>query len=485
MTAWAQRNEARIWIILIALAIIRCWIMGLAVPFQLDETGPVWITAGGWGNLLQRSTEFTQSTLYCAILLVVRAVFGLHEWSFRLPSLIASSVSLVLLYKLARRYFDPTGALLVLTLWLYIPINPRLAMMARPYGLAMAAVFLGYLLLFRWLEKPNCSRFAIYSVVVVLPYYLSFMWALIVLAHAIYIVYRLYTGLVLPRLQMVLLPFIWGLLALPLVPQMLEISKIAALHNVPIIVQSRDLLAVFVPTAIAICHPAAWVTTRFLGAEQSEHSAFPREGIVLCLATIVCFSVPLYLLTKFVQIDLWTPMYLAGISGAFAILHTAILRSLGPSVSRVAGIAAMGFLVFPSAWSVTTPAYVISPVNYRLISAMLNDQAEVPGTALVMTSEFEDGFHVQFPVDEYEQVELLAQLSMYPVNAPIRLVPYRPDQARPEYFAKLNADLARYKRVVFFSSSESVWFGKAFKTGYRRTILPSGGRQLVIYERIE
>jgi len=198
---------------------------------------------------------------------------------------------------------------------------------------------------------------------------------------------------------------------------------------------------------------------------------------------MACSTAPLYVVTKFFRMNLWTPMYMAGMSGAFALLHAAILRSLGPSRSRIAGFAAMSLLVLPDALSVRTWQYEVSPVNYRAISQVLEREAAVPSTAVVMTSEFIEGFQAKFPVDSYEKRELLAPLSMYPVHAEIRIVPHTTDQARPEYFAGLKNELSPYRRIVFFSSSPSQWFGKDFRFTYQITNVDMGRRNIVIYER--
>ena len=94
-----------------AVVIGALWLVPLSSSLWLDELGTWWVVKDGLGDAVHRALTFHgQSPLYYSIVWTARTVGGNSEVVLRLPSLIATAVSVVLLYRLARTLIGQEAA---------------------------------------------------------------------------------------------------------------------------------------------------------------------------------------------------------------------------------------------------------------------------------------------------------------------------------------------------------------------------------------
>ena len=87
------------------------WLVPLFSSLWLDELGTYWVVKDGLGDTVHRALTFHgQSPLYYSIVWAARSLGGNSEAVLRLPSLIATAASLVLLYRLARNLISREAA---------------------------------------------------------------------------------------------------------------------------------------------------------------------------------------------------------------------------------------------------------------------------------------------------------------------------------------------------------------------------------------
>jgi hypothetical protein len=105
--------------------------------FWLDETLTVWVVQGSITSLIDRVITFQgQSPLYYMLVWVSAQLFGVHEYSIRLPSLLALIGCGVMVYSIGKRLIQSEAALLAIPLFFSLaPILRSLS--ARPYALAL------------------------------------------------------------------------------------------------------------------------------------------------------------------------------------------------------------------------------------------------------------------------------------------------------------------------------------------------------------
>jgi hypothetical protein len=101
------RMTGVVWTVLLAAALIRCWLMPMASGFWLDETGTYYIISGTWQQFLERMSVGIQSPLYCGMLWLVYHSLGSSEWILRTPSILAMALAAFLLYRLTARILYP------------------------------------------------------------------------------------------------------------------------------------------------------------------------------------------------------------------------------------------------------------------------------------------------------------------------------------------------------------------------------------------
>jgi Dolichyl-phosphate-mannose-protein mannosyltransferase len=96
---------------LLALAIVRLWILPLGTSLWLDETGTFWLIKDGPRAMLSRISDWPSSSVaYGYIAWVAYALGGAREWVLRLPSVFAVAVAAVFVYQIARRLLDVESA---------------------------------------------------------------------------------------------------------------------------------------------------------------------------------------------------------------------------------------------------------------------------------------------------------------------------------------------------------------------------------------
>ena len=139
--------------VVLALAIGIFWIAPIRSSLWLDETGTVWAIRGTLRDTIDRAFYPGQpSVLYSVVTWLVVAAGGLHEITLRLPSLVATAMAALGVYRLAQRFCDPQQSLLAMALFSTYGTVVFAAADARPYALALMAVVWAMLLFVRWCE---------------------------------------------------------------------------------------------------------------------------------------------------------------------------------------------------------------------------------------------------------------------------------------------------------------------------------------------
>ena len=134
------------WLLIVTAVVIgSLWLIPLfsAADLWVDELGTWWVVEDGLGDTVHRALTFHgQSPLYYSIIWVARVVGGNSEVVLRLPSLIATAVSVVLLYRLTRSLIGREAAWFAVLVFAATQAVAFEASEARPYALATLAVVL-------------------------------------------------------------------------------------------------------------------------------------------------------------------------------------------------------------------------------------------------------------------------------------------------------------------------------------------------------
>jgi 4-amino-4-deoxy-L-arabinose transferase-like glycosyltransferase len=96
---------------LLALVVVRLWIMPMGSSLAMDETTTLSNVKDGFSAMLERYQECPATTLFYGAIVLAYSLGGAREYVLRLPSLLAALLTLFLLYRLGRRLFGPHSAL--------------------------------------------------------------------------------------------------------------------------------------------------------------------------------------------------------------------------------------------------------------------------------------------------------------------------------------------------------------------------------------
>src|SRR5205823_2604271 len=153
--------------------------------------------------------------------------------ALRMPSVIAACVATLLLYRLGKRLLDREAALLAGIVFVASAGVAFHAADARPYALALAFLVASTLALVRWLDRRRTRDLIAYAVLAALTVYTHYLFAVAILAHVPYAVYRLRSRGRRWWLHL-LTPFLLvAVLLLPAIPHLVFLSGRTGLYSVP------------------------------------------------------------------------------------------------------------------------------------------------------------------------------------------------------------------------------------------------------------
>ncbi len=185
------------WLLMVTAVVIGAlWLVPLFSSLWLDELGTYWVVKDGLGDAVHRALTFHgQSPLYYSIVWAARSVGGNSEAVLRLPSLIATAASLVLLYRLARTLISREAARFTVLAFAATQMVAFEASEARPYALATLAVIASTYALVRWLDDGGRWSLAlVYALLAITVVWMHYLFALVLVAHALYALIRLRRG---------------------------------------------------------------------------------------------------------------------------------------------------------------------------------------------------------------------------------------------------------------------------------------------------
>ena len=273
---------------LLAVGVIRFWIMPLNSSFFCDEAGSYWEIKDGLGPVLARYSEFPGTPpLYGLILWGATVVGGVHEYVMRLPSVLAMALTLVLLYRLSRDLLHRDSGLPVVAVFLCSRSIIFAATDARPYAFLLLFIVASTLALVNWLNSGS-TRYAVLYVLTagLIPYfhYLALpVWGV----QALYAFARVREGSSVRLRSVIGVAAATVLWLIPLLPFLLRITRERQVHTFKLPSPNvRDLAEFLMPSVLTFGVLfgliLAWLALRRLTVEFR----MPRISTVLLVAAL-------------------------------------------------------------------------------------------------------------------------------------------------------------------------------------------------------
>src|SRR5215469_15222918 len=217
---------------LLALIVVRLWVMPMGSSFAMDETGTFWNVKDGFATMLDRYRQWPSiSAFYGATAWVAYWLGGAREWVLRLPSLVAALLALFLLYRLGRRLFGSDAALAAVVVFACLDRVVYAAADARPYALVLAAAAGSTLALVAWLATGRWLYAAVYGLTAAMVPHAQYLAGVILLVHALYLRVRFGEASKASLAQVPLAGAIFAALTAPLLPAIRALGGNPAAHS--------------------------------------------------------------------------------------------------------------------------------------------------------------------------------------------------------------------------------------------------------------
>ena len=394
----------------------------LSSSLWADEAGTWWIVKDGLRDAGSRALWWSAtSPLYYAVIWVVVQVFGLSEVALRMPSVVFSVGTAVILYKLGQRWLDAEGAALSVVFFFCLPTVQFTVIDARPYALGLLLLVGAWLAMMRWLEHDRWwdgAAFILCAAGVAWAHYTLALGLLPLGWYGGRLGWRRAVGVAMGL----------SILLAPLGAQILEtlgrreelvfgsppgpLTFIFTL--VPVHVLALVLLGALVATACS----------RGLGNDFKAHEA--KQSLMPLVLWAAVPPTLLLVLSQMGVMTLFAPRYLLSKEAGIALLAAWVIRGL--TWVRVREVTAVAAVVLVVPWNASfAPRH--TDAKWRESSEWVNGEVRAhPHTQVVVVSTFVESLQPKLLNDPAYREILMAPQTVYPVGGEPVLLPWVPNE---------------------------------------------------------
>lgn len=495
------RWRSRLWIAFLGAVAAVCvllWLPAIRSSLSIDEAGTFWVIKDGVAKALRRSLDFQgQSPVYYLVDWIALKLGGRSELALRIPSLIAMLLAIIPVFRMAERLFDRETAFFAAVAFAGTTSVAFAAGDARPYALALLFSAAATLKLLRWLDSGSGKDRAWYVLFAVLTIYVHYLYAIALVAHAIYAVARKKAS---PR-RLLLTASAIAVACLPLAPQLLALLRRSAslawtgAPTIPnLVLAARAPVLIFasgVAFVAARRHGARalpWIVAPFaflfLTASTTgvrilrlpvvhdvgrAARSFPvaaslvvlavaaagfvlikrhwgrlnplgelrpdRDALTLVLAYALAAPAGTFLVTASTDMEIFAPRYFFSATPGVVLLAAWMFRKIGP---RALKIAAAGCVLIAAAGSVGAHH---SPDDWQAATRTVNASVVSADEPILVSAGFVEANQVSWLTDPTRVGFILAPLAFYPERGRVIPMPFDPVHQAAPYVAAVAAKM--------------------------------------------
>ncbi|HEY1204708.1 MAG: glycosyltransferase family 39 protein [Bryobacteraceae bacterium] len=416
---------------LLALAIIRLWLMPLASSFWTDETGTVFVIRYGASHPSAALLPGLLGSIYFVLPRIAVALGGFSEVVFRLPSTLAMGVALYLIARLAARLIHPEAAWFAAFACLTMHGFNFQAADARPYALGTVIMAAALWFLVGWLDRGRWRDAVLFVVFAALLWQVHPLYCPFYLVFAGYAAARLFskdTSVTWLRAGAV-----FALVALALVPSGIEalgLSHDARAHVIASLPGPWALFHSMVPVLLGGCWAGTWLISRiFHGSPDAPTPA--RSSLVLIALWWLWPPACLFALSHLAGISVFVQRYYSLALPGAALAGAALASRHIPSrMWRPLAVAlGLGVVLLRPDWRQLWPAH--ANMDWRGAARAIDQLTPGPATPVIFPSPFVETqaplWHPGYPLPS----ALYSPLVAYPLRG--RVVPFPFSTSPPDW----------------------------------------------------
>jgi len=433
----------------LALAIIRLWLMPLPSSFWTDETSTAFVVRYGAAQAATPLLPGLIGSVYYSLPRAAVALGGFSEAACRLPSTLAMGVALLLIGRLAARLIHPQAAWFAVFACLSLHGFNFQAADARPYGLGTAVMAAGLWFLVRWLDEARWRDAVLFVLFA----------ALLLPVHPLYWpFYLVFAGYAAARLILKDTSVTWfraggvfavlALAATPVPFEMLALERGARAYVSSPLPGAKALLYSLKPALAGACLLGAWLCSR-LCHRSSDAPPPQRSSLALIAMWWLCPPVCLFAVSWLTGISVFVERYYSLALPGAALAGTALASRYVPSRMWKPLALAVGVcvLLLHGDWRETWPPH--AHVDWRGAAHAINQRAPGPETPIICPSPVVETqaplWRPGYPLPSF----LYAPLAAYPVGGQVVPFPFA-TSPEAEKFAATLAQSARSGAARFF-----------------------------------
>jgi hypothetical protein len=223
-------------VLLAATAILVVILYGrlLGRSFWVDEAGTFWMAHEGPLAALRKTWRWPGQSILFSIVSSLFCFDGnpYRDQILRIPSLLGIAAACYFLYRFAEDAIGRGAGGIASTLFVLSPMALEFGTQARPYALAMAAAAASCWTLVRWVSTHDRRWLVWYALSSALVLHLHYLFSLVLLAHAVFLLAEVTVRKRLVRWRELLLAYAAiGFLVAPLVPHFMLLLRES--HTLP------------------------------------------------------------------------------------------------------------------------------------------------------------------------------------------------------------------------------------------------------------
>ncbi len=475
---------------LLAICIARLWLMTLPSSFWVDEMATVFVVQQGANHPSLAVAPQVPDSLYYVLPRVSSRIFGQSEVAYRVPSILAAGLTLLLVALLAQRLIHPRAGWFAVFACLGIHDFNEHAADARPYALGMCVAAACVWFLVRWLDTARRRDGLAFLVLGALLWPIHLIYWPFYLVLALYAAMRLWrkeTGV--PALEAAGAFALMGLALLPVALRALRLMHHAGAHVILALPSLHHFEWTLRWKLPLMAGGLAWLLGRFLHWTR-EGQAAARSAVVLVAAWWLMQPVCLFAYSYITGNSAFVPRYLSITLPGLALAATfAVTPFFGKAQWKpMAALVGLGALALLGQWNSWWPPHQHS--DWRAAAAMANKEAPGPQIPVICTSPFVEGhspdWQPNYPLPGF----LYAHLPVYPLRGHILLFPFERAGDSEEFASMLlQHTLTPPGRFLIYGGAGNVrdwrnWFARRPElAGWSNQLYKFGDVYLVVFRR--
>ncbi len=449
--------------VLLALCLIRLWLMPLTSSFWVDEMATVFVVRHGAADPSLRVVPQVPASVYYALPRLMDNLAGTSEIAYRLPSLLAMVLALFLIGRLAAKLIHPdAGWFAAFACLLFRGFNYQAAD-ARPYALATCVFAAGAWFLVRWLDSARWRDALAFAALA------SLLWRVHLTVWPCYAVFVLYTLVRLlrkdtrvGRLRAAAVFAALGVSLIPVILEALALNREASAHVVVLPPTWTELLYSVKLGFVAACCTVAALVGRWL---RWPHVANPLTlgSFSLLFGWWLFQPLGLFAFSWLTGNSVFVPRYLYVALPGVALAGTAIVALLLPPQHWKPSAAVLGLavLLLMGRWNLAWPPH--HPSDWRGAARALNAQSAGPDAPVLCPSPFVEAKPPVWSPDYPLTGFLYSHLQVYPLRGKVYPFPFESSPEAQQFAGRLSQrTLSRSPRFFVFGGERDALFWRAW-----------------------